>query len=67
MDTVPYFQVHLLLEVTEGQQVFLDFRKSFLIRNDGAPKTSGVELWVEIWDFLPYVKMGEGGGIIVSC
>jgi len=35
---------------------FLDFRKSPLVRNGGSPKTSGVEIWVKIWDFLPPFK-----------
>jgi len=41
---------------------FLDSRKNPPVRNDGAVKTTGVEIWVKIWDFLLHVKMGRDRG-----
>jgi len=35
-------------------------KKSSNSKNDGAPKTSGVEILVKIWDFLPPVKNNGG-------
>jgi len=39
---------------------FLDFRKSPPIRNDGAPKSSDVEIRAKIWEFMPPVKYRGG-------
>jgi len=43
-------------------EVFLDFRKCPPVQNGGAPKWSGIEIWVKMLDFLPLYKMGENRG-----
>jgi len=44
------------------QVFYLNFWKSFPLRNDEAPKTTGVEMWVNIWDLLLTCKNRGGLG-----